>query len=102
MIDFAYPVLLAKLRICSGQSKKSRLNGDTVDNVKGKDRIDGCWSKPIGILVNKQWARLFPQSNQCYFSIQSTNSLKLTHNGVVLPSIICPSVDIKSVKSINS
>lgn len=42
MIDFAYPVLLAKLRICSGQSKKSRLNGDTVDNVKGKDRIDGC------------------------------------------------------------
>jgi hypothetical protein len=40
MIDFVRPVLLDKLRLCSGQSKKSRLNGDTVDNVKGKDRMD--------------------------------------------------------------
>jgi len=42
MIDSACPVLLAKLRLCSGQSKKSRLNGDTVDNVKGKDGMDVC------------------------------------------------------------
>jgi len=42
MIDFACPVVLAKLHLCSGQSKKSRLNGDTVDNVKGKDRMDDC------------------------------------------------------------
>jgi len=40
MINFARPVLLAKLRLYSGSSKQSRLNGDTVDNVKGKERMD--------------------------------------------------------------
>ena len=93
MIDFAHPVLLAKLRLCSGQSKKSRLNGDTVDNVDGKERMDDYRSNPIGILLNEQWAGLFPQSNQYNCSIQSVKSLKLTRNGMVLPSISCPSGD---------
>ena len=87
MINFARPVLLAKLRLYSGSSKQSRLNGDTVDNVKGKERMDDCRSKPVSFLVNEQWAGLFPQSDQYNCSIQSMNSLELTHNGVLLPTI---------------
>jgi hypothetical protein len=84
--DFSFPLFLAKVCLCSGQSK-SVPNRNTLGNVKGKDWTDDRSSEPIGILLYKQWAGLFPQSNQYNCSIHSMNSLKLTHNGVLLPSI---------------
>lgn len=65
-----------------------------MDVGSGKDGTDDRRSKPVGILVNKQWAGLFPESNQYNHSAESLklyvlfmNSIKLTNSRVLYLSI---------------